>query len=192
MVKKKNSHLWDRHPEDFYVEPHWCSRRLFQSETFEGMIHDPACGRGRILAEAVKSGYPAYGSDLVARGGAGGVRNFLDSSVMYDNIVCNPPFGLCSKHPYPFVAHAILHTRRKLALLLPLVWAGGAKRSVFLRETPLSKILVLAPRPSMPPGPVIEAGIAPGGGKKDYAWFIWDKVGLPESPRFGWLVRDER
>jgi hypothetical protein len=42
----------------------------------------------------------------------------------------------------------------------------------------------------MPPGAVIEAGMKPGGGTTDFAWFLWLK-GFDGRPEIGWLRRDE-
>jgi hypothetical protein len=41
----------------------------------------------------------------------------------------------------------------------------------------------------MPPGPVVEAGLAPGGGTEDFAWVIWSR-GHKGPPELGWLNRD--
>ena len=59
----------------------------------------------------------------------------------------------------------------------------------WLASTPLSRIYLLSPRPSMPPGHVILAGEEPGGGKQDFVWLVWDHEhqGLPE---LHWLCRD--
>jgi hypothetical protein len=34
--RPRNSHIWDREKDEHYVEPAWCSERLFQVETFVG------------------------------------------------------------------------------------------------------------------------------------------------------------
>jgi hypothetical protein len=47
-LRKRQSHLWVRDKHDFYVEPEWVSRRLFEVESF-GAVWDPACGSGRIV-----------------------------------------------------------------------------------------------------------------------------------------------
>lgn len=77
----------------------------------------------------------------------------------------------------------------RVALLLPLPYMTGADKGQFLQTTPLAQILVLTPRPSMPPGPVIEAGLKPGGGTKDFAWCIW-RHGHKGPPTLEWLNRD--
>ena len=49
-LRKRDSSLWRRDPHDWYVEPAWCSLRLFEEEAFRGCIHDPACGGGNIVS----------------------------------------------------------------------------------------------------------------------------------------------
>lgn len=98
-------------------------------------------------------------------------------------IVSNPPY----KHAQAF-AGAALQKASKVALLLPLDWLSGDKRSRWLETTPLETVWVLTPRPSMPPGAVIVAGVEPGGGEEDFAWFVW-QAGYAGSPRIKWLHR---
>ena len=178
VVKPKKSSLWIRHPQDWYVEPFEASRLLFGVEKFGRTVYDPACGLGRIVTEARAAGYEAWGTDLVARGPACLTeRNFLDP-VEPDHrphaIVCNPPFRHCVKAAdFIFVRRCLEEASAKVALLLPADWHCGKAVARFLRASGLAKILVLTSRPSMPPGPVIEAGLTPGGGRTNYAWFIF-------------------
>lgn len=183
--RELNAHLWARHPDDWYVEPEWCSRRLFEVEDFQGFILDPACGLGRIVASAIDAGYGAFGHDKVARSAfCLETHDFIewqpDSSIA--TIVSNPPFKIAQE----FAAKALEVAYSKVALLLPTLWLHGDERSRWLAQTPLEKVLIITPRPSMPPGPVIEAGIAPGGGKNDFAWFIWSQ-GFAGRPEVTWL-----
>ena len=188
IAAKLNAHLWVRHPDDYYIEPAWCSERLFAVEKFSGWIVDPACGSGRIIASAHAAGLPAYGTDKVKRSDrCDFTQDFLSDNwfpIPYrvDNMVSNPPFGVAQK----FAETALERARKKVALLLPTAWVQGNKRSRWLATTPLRRVLFIAPRPSMPPGPVIEAGIEPGGGTMDYAWFIWH-LGFDGKPELGWL-----
>ena len=103
-----------------------------------------------------------------------------------ENIVSNPPFGIAER----FVRHAPLVARRKVAMLLPSKWVQGDRRSRWLEATPLKRVLFLTPRPSMPPGAVILAGIEPGNGTVDYAWFVWEQ-GYQGRPIVGWLRRGD-
>lgn len=190
------AHLWEKHQDNFYVEPPWCSRRLFQEERFPGQIHDPACGLGRIVLSAHDAGLEAWGADKVRRSHFCREEiDFLTQGPSYfgiSNIVCNPPFKLARQ----FVEKALEIAARKVAMLLPTPWLHGDTRSRWLETTPLKRVLFLTPRPSMPPGPIIEAGIAPGGGRADFAWLIWERGlrGWPLQelcrPELGWLRRD--
>jgi hypothetical protein len=58
-LKKLDAHVWEREANEHYVEPHWCSERLFEEEQFPGLIFDPCCGFGRIPESAKKAGYSA-------------------------------------------------------------------------------------------------------------------------------------
>jgi hypothetical protein len=186
-LRKKKSHLWDRHPQDFYVEPRWCSARLFAVERFDGLICDPACGTGRIIKSALDAGYPTCSSDLVARSQfCPEPLDFLATRDSMTNIVSNPPFGIAEK----FVAHALRLAERKVAMLLPAAWVQGDRRSRWLESTPLRCVYFIAPRPSMPPGPAILAGQKPGNGTTDYAWFVWSQ-GYEDEPKIKWLRRVE-
>jgi len=188
--KRKDAHLWERHPEDWYVEPRWVSERLFHVERFEGEIVDPSCGLGRIVESARSAGLHATGFDLRKRSDVcQEERDFLSwqwpigRPIM--NIVSNPPY----KHIEEFVDLALQRARYKVALLLPVGRLTGDTWTRQLQATPLRRVLFLTARPSMPPGPVIEAGINPGGGEKDFAWYIWLR-GYDGEPEISWLRRD--
>lgn len=173
MKTTKLSHAWDRYPDDFYVEPEWCSKRLFAVEPFEDEILDPACGLGRIVAAGRAAGHTISGGDIVQRSPfCSSVGDFLSSPIRrVANFVSNPPF----QHADAFVEAALARATRKVAMLLPANWDHSDKRGRWVETTPLYRVYMLTPRPSMPPGPVIEAGIPPGGGTKDFSWFVWLK-----------------
>jgi hypothetical protein len=183
----KDAGIWARQGEDWYVEPEWCSKRLFETERFDGGIYDPACGMGRIVNSAHDAGWIAFGNDIVSRGNYRAI-DFLSNEgceCPTPNIVSNPPFDISEQ----FVKKALLFADQKVVMLLPATWHCGDKRSRWLETTPLRKVLFLTPRPSMPPGHVILAGGKPGGGTKDFAWFIWEQ-GFEGCPELGWLRRD--
>lgn len=183
-AKKLNAHVWDREANEHYVEPEWCSRRLFEEERFEGTIVDPCCGFGTIVKTALAAGFVSYGSDLVDRGGgyAETPHDFLDFSSACDNIVCNPPFNIADK----FALHALNLARKKVAMIFPTARLNAAH---WLKGTPLARVWLMTPRPSMPPGHVIARGEKPGGGKMDYCWLVWSK-GRIGPPDLRWLRRD--
>lgn len=183
MRRPEASHIWAREQHEHYVEPEWCSKRLFAVERFDGTIDDPCCGFGRIPEAGLSAGYRVRARDIVDRGFAGcEVQDFLKCGDTLDNVVSNPPFDIFQ----PFALHALKLSRRKVAMIW-LVRTLPAAR--WLRDTPLSRILLLTPRPSMPPGHTITAGEKPGGGKQDFCWLIWDKAHTGTAT-IGWLHRD--
>lgn len=201
-IKGKDAHLWARHPEDWYVEPEWCSERLFATVNFEGTVVDPSCGSGRIVRagrahreKAAKIGdnriTKVLGYDLVKRSKEchEETEDFLTSDYETDNIVTNPPFGLCGKPDFAYVKRALATAEKKVALLLPLNWLTGSDKGTWLATTPLAQVLILTPRPSMPSGPYLEAGLKPGGGTADFCWCVWDHAHRG-PPTLGWLNRD--
>ena len=192
-LRKRDSSLWQREANDWYIEPRWCSDRLFDEETFRGLICDPACGRGNIIDSATDHGLPAFAMDIVNRAGVGRrVQDWMTyDGRRFDNVVSNPPFKLCDDRKagtHPFVEQCLRFAERKVALLLPANWVQGDRRSRWLESSPLRRVWFITPRPSMPPGHVVDAGVNPGKGTTDYAWFVWqqDYDGPPEVK---WLRR---
>jgi len=196
---EKNAHLWERHPQDFYVDPDWCSRRLFDEERFHGWRHDPFCGGMSIVrASLLDSKSKITFSDIAppeARGKPENTwhpRDYLADSHTYRNIVSNPPFSLCDPRKDKSkccIRHALAHTIHKVAFLIPTKWMNAAGRGAWLETTPLRRVYLLGPRPSMPPGPVVMAGLKPGNGMTDFAWFVW-LHGYDGAPELKWLRRE--
>jgi len=181
------AHAWEREANEHYVEPGWCSERLFEEEPFAGQVWDPCCGFGRIPEAAAKAGHMTYASDLVDRGYAGfcGAEDFLkcNDDMASPNIVCNPPFNIASQ----FALHALsLGNTCKVAMIFPTARLNAAH---WLKGTPLVRVWLMTPRPSMPPGYTITAGEKPGGGKMDYAWLVWER-GFTGEAAIRWLRRD--
>jgi hypothetical protein len=161
-------HARPRWSRDYYVEPAWCVQALFEAVPFSGPVHDPACGSGTIVHVARALGYEATGSDLVARGFCEGGIDFLADDTRRRSIVTNPPFVLAER----FIHHALAVAER-VAVIVPLAFSAGQRRcqSLFLPHPPALE-LVLAKRPSMPPGGM---DIPAKGGTTDYSWLIWDR-----------------
>jgi hypothetical protein len=185
--RPRHAHVWAKDVLGFYVEPEWVSKRLFAVEKFQGSVWDCACGIGRIPEAARRAGHTIHATDIVDRGYAhfSGLLDFLqEDQPRANNIVCNPPFDSCDQ----FVRQALKLTSGdgKIAM----VWlARRLNAARWLATTPLCRIYLLSPRPSMPPGHVILAGEKPGGGSQDFVWLVWahDHVGPPE---LHWLHRD--
>ena len=182
-----NAHTWQREANEHYVEPFWCSERLFAEEKFDGPIWDPCCGFGRIVDSARTAGLVAYGTDIVDRG----YRHLTqqedffkrNTAPLMRNIVCNPPFNVAPL----FALHALaLDGIEKVAMIFPTARLNAAH---WLQGTPLARVWLMTPRPSMPPGHTITAGEKPGGGKMDFCWLVWAK-GYFGDPHLRWLRRD--
>jgi len=185
-----NAHLWARDPDDWYIEREWCSAGLFSHATFEGPIIDPFAGSGRILDAAADAGYGCAGFDVRDRGlirrHEFRVADFFDCPPRqrFRSIVTNPPYAGASE----IVPRLVAMAEFKAAILLPSRWANGKKAAALLESLPLRRVLALSPRPSMPPGRAIQAGIKPGGGTIDFSWFIFEH-GYRGEPGFGWVRR---
>ena len=179
------AHVWTKDPHGFYIEPEWCSRRLFEVERFDGVIKDPACGIGRITDAARAAGYRVIATDLVDRGYLQFVdaEDFLRSECRVDNVITNPPYHICRA----FAEHALKLARRKVAM----IWlARRLNAARWLVNTQLARVYLMSPRPSMPPGHVILAGEEPGGGTQDFVWLVFSR-GHRGSPELRWLHRDD-
>lgn len=180
------AHKFERERHEHYVEPFWCSERLFDVEDFHPGIWDPCCGFGRIPDAAERKHLYSIATDVVDRG----YRNFaarIDflqmKATRAPNIVGNPPFAIAGK----FGRHAIdLPGVEKVAMIFPTARMNAAH---WLQGTPLARIWLMTPRPSMPPGHTIAAGEKPSGGKTDFCWLVWVK-GHQSAPEMRWLRRD--
>jgi hypothetical protein len=155
------------------------------------VIWDPCCGWGRIPQAAVAAGYRAIGSDIVDRGAAS------KTGITFRRIdfLCNPPvvrlpFSIIGNPPFDrlqeFVARALALGARKVAFIWRIQRLAAAR---WLQGTPLARIYLLTPRPSMPPGSHIEAGGYVGGDSHDYAWLVFER-GHNGRPELHWLLRD--
>lgn len=191
-VKKIEAHAFEQQAEEFYPEPAWVDDVLFKAEVFDGNILDPCCGWGRIPRAAERAGYTGRvaGWDIVDRGHPGVIiqdftRVPFHNSV--DNLVFNPPFDLCRE----FIETALMVARRKVAAIMPCKRLNAAH---WLAGLPLQHVWFLTPRPSMPPGKVVEElaisrGVEPSGGTVEFCWLVFDHTYLGR-PELGWLHRD--
>ena len=69
-ARPRRAHIFEHDAFGHYVEPLWCSARLFDAESFgspSARVLDPACGWGRILKAAQDAGYTPIGSDIIDR-----------------------------------------------------------------------------------------------------------------------------
>jgi hypothetical protein len=198
-ARPRHAHIFERDPHGHYVEPLWCSVRLFEAECFGApgaRVFDPCCGWGRILRAAQSAGFTPIGCDIVDRRGdlrafadfPFSVCDFLTGSPVRSAwaVVCNPPFDRVEE----FCRRALDVATYKVAMLVPLRRLPAAH---WLQRLPLESVYLLTPRPSMPTGAYIAAGKKPSGDTKDYAWLVFNKQSsIGREPKLRWLHRDRR
>lgn len=203
--RARKSNLWIREPDNWYVEPEWVSRRLFEAEPFDGFTVDPCCGLGNIVKSGVSLGKNILGIDLRRRAGmpraAGGHDFFNDRTLegIYpcDNIVSNPPYGRATsaatgnlkRVEERFLELALKRAANKVALFLDANWMNSARRGRWLETMPLYRVYYVGPRPACPPGHLVLAGEKIGAGRTDYAWYVF-MHGFSGHPTIHWLRRD--
>jgi hypothetical protein len=82
--------------------------------------------------------------------------------------------------------HALRVVEHKVAIIFPIARLPAAH---WIQSTPLRRVWLLSPRPSMPPGHYLAAGKRAKNGKKDFCWLIFEQ-GFNGSPEVHWLYRD--
>lgn len=175
---------YERHADDWYVEPAWCVDALIQGERpFVGKVMDPCCGGGNIGSRLMRAGAYTVNTDIVDRGG-GPVDIIADyhetiPTVGPTSIVSNPPYGQAQD----FIDTSLRHTTDRVCVLLRLAFLEGVKRRAWFAQKPLARVWVCSKRVSMPPG---GSDIPAKGGAIAYAWFVFEhKHSGP--PVVGWL-----
>jgi hypothetical protein len=97
------------------------------------------------------------------------------------SIVANPPFS------DRILQHVINLDPVKAALIWPLARVVAAHE--WLPTAPLARILMLTPRPSMPPAEYIATGRKPEGARVEHAWLAFER-GHRGPPQLHWLHGD--
>lgn len=189
----KRDHVFDRAEHDWYQEPSWVTTALLSVERFVGPCLDPACGGGNIVEALMASGIHARGTDIITRTGADwflGEADFLSAYVAKDafpNIVCNPPYK-GGKGSEAFIRKALSLASGKVAMFVDIRFLAGATRANGLfAEHPPTRIWIVTPRPSCPPGAWLAQGNKAGGGTADYCWIVYDLTSPQTTTQFGWL-----
>jgi hypothetical protein len=183
--RPKATHIFAKAEGLHYVEPEWCSRRLFEVERFPGPVWDPFCGWGRVVEAAQDAGYVTRATDIANRGYArlDTIADFLTIQHLDPAtcIVANPPFS------DRILQHVISLNPVKAALIWPLARVVAAHE--WLNAAPLARVLMMKPRASMPPGSYIAAGWKPQGARVEHCWLIFER-GRRGPPQLKWLHRD--
>jgi hypothetical protein len=171
---------YERHAEDWYVEPGWCWDVLFSNLRFSGLVLDPACGGGVGLSRCREHGLDAIGSDIVDRGCGARIHDFLteDYPLRANHVISNPPYKLAAE----FARKALAIGARDVALLVPLPFLASQRRRTLFTHLPVRHVIVLSKRPSMPPG---GGGVEAKGGKEDFCWCVWHR-GQTGAPTILW------
>jgi len=193
-VKNKQAHVWERGEHDWYVEPSHASAALFRVEEFDGAIWDSSCGKGNIVYSAIAAGHEAIGTDIVCRFPVEpawfvGEQDFLngDGRALAPNIVMNPPFYR-AEGAEAFIRKALSICSGKVCAFVDIRFVAGAERAKGLfTQFPPTRIWIVHPRVSCPPGEYLEAGGKAGNGSSDWCWLVWDREDISGRTELKWL-----
>ena len=164
---------------DFFPTPAWATHALIDNENFSGSIWECACGNGAMSKVLEKISDNVISTDLFYRGYGEGDVDFIQSDLMVDNIITNPPYNAAES----FVKTGVKLSRKKFALLLRLAFLEGANRAkTIFSECPPSRVWVFSERITFYP----EGAVVTGSGTTAYAWFVWDKD-APKTTELKWL-----
>lgn len=194
-MRAKESHIFDRDPLDWYVEPSRATAQLLSQERFIGPVWDPACGAGNTIQALAERGLVGIGTDIKRRAPAGadwfkGETDFLAATdPLAANIICNPPY-FRAKGTEAFIRKAVALVDGKIAMFATLQFLAGSKRAGGLYgEIPPTRVWIITPRVSCPPGEYLAQGGKATGDTKDYCWLVWDRTAPTQrGPVVGWLT----
>lgn len=153
-------------PQDKYYTPRWCIELLVNRIDFSKVttFMEPCAGDGRIL-EYIPSRIVKWSCEI-DRG-----IDYLTHPIEFrdDLIITNPPFSLALQ----FLKKS-LKEAKTVCYLQRLNWLGSQERKDFWNANPPDKIFVLSKRPQF----MKEMGLKAGSDSTEYAWFIWDGLGI--------------
>lgn len=177
----------ERSPEEWYVDPPFCTELLLDAVPFRGSIWDPCAGQGTIVEVCLERGLKAFGTDINPKFATVREMDFLsDHRGEADNIIFNPPYNQAED----FIRRAIALARRRVAVLLQQQFPYSQGRHRLFTEHKPAQMLFLSSRPSMPPGRLMRQGMKQKGGKTDYLWIVWDREHTGATT-CDWLLRPE-
>jgi hypothetical protein len=159
-----------REKDDFYGTPAWVTERLLDRESFHERVWEPACGEGHISGVLQRHGHDVVKTDLVQRGAAQELHDFLlVRTRMGEAIVTNPPFKLAQE----FVQHGLDLGVTKIAMLLKLSFSQSKQRTPWLMRSPLSRLLIVPERITFHAAK--DRNPYRSSFMDSYAWFVWDR-----------------
>lgn len=170
----------DRETDDFYPTPSYAVDELLKREVFSGNIWECACGEGDISDVFINNGFDVISTDLISRG-YGEQLDFLQSNLVADNIVTNPPYKLA----LDFVLKAKKQSRSKIAMFLKTVWLESEIRYDMFQDTefPLKTVYQFSKRVTLYKGGVKMKN----SGMIAYAWYVWDR-NYTGKPYIEWIL----
>lgn len=141
-----------------------------------------ACGEGHLSEILKKNGYSVLSTDLIDRGYADKINDFLKSKTTYDgDIITNPPFKYADK----FVEKAmeLLEPNKKLILFLKIQFLESKSRYELFKKYPPKYIYVHSSRQMIAKNGEFEKYSSSA---LCYAWFIWEN-GNTQEPVIRWI-----
>lgn len=191
----RHATTWVKSPHDWYVEEAWCNDLLIDAVPHwaGGTVLDPACGSGLVVEAFRRRGFDAIGSDLVDRGyehcwpGVDFSQPGVWPARSFDYVASNFPYysGAGTRQ---FTLHGLAVARKGVAILAPVPFLASQERYAWFKGLPVSLILIMSARPSMPPGELLQSGaVRQKGGKEDYCWIVFEH-GHVGRPQFDWIM----
>lgn len=192
----------EREINDFYATPPIATKKLIEHlknkypKLIEQTIWEPACGKGHIAEEFIKSGYNVLSTDLIDRGfgNCGEEYDFLkiENNLCKEgncSIVTNPPY----KYAQEFVEKSmeLLDNGSLCCMLLKLTFLEGKKRAQMFKKYPPHEVLVFSERINCNHGGNFTEKDQGIGGAVAYAWYIWIKGYKPHNTNLSWISISE-
>ena len=177
----------ERHATDRYETPSSVTQVLVDRFVFPAVVHEPACGTGRIVRALYDNRIHAIGTDLLEDN-----LDFLSDEYVQrfpniKGIIANPPYqgGLAEA----FVRRALDLTDGPVAMLLKSTFMYGQKRAAGLYAvTPPSHILMIPVRIKF----YYADGTRLKGQAYDHQWMVWrGEPKDPDQPMVDWPHPDE-
>lgn len=172
----------NRAEADFYPTPPEATEALFKRENFEGGVWECASGDGS-MTNVIKKYNEVVSSDIQIKDWVQGYKgvDFLNEWRDENNIITNPPY----RYAKEFVLHAKKNAKKKIAMLLKLVFLESINRYEMFqdKEFPLKTVYVFCKRVKI----YKNGDVGKNSGLIAYAWFVWDKD-YQGKPQIEWII----
>ena len=171
----------DREENDFYATPPKAVDLLFELESFDKHIWEPAAGMKHIAQKFLDKGYDVRCSDIIDRTGDIEICDFLKSNEIWNgDIVTNPPYEFATE--FVIKALELIKTGNRVAMFLRTLFLEGQKRyEKIFKENPPKTVYVFSKRQVCSKVDDFTEGSA-----VSYAWFVWEK-GFSGNTEIKWI-----